>query len=41
MDQPAIENVEYILDNNHSYKHRMYMDKEGYMKEMREKLHQM
>lgn len=35
MPQPEIENVEYIHDSNHSYKHRMYMDKEGYMKIMK------
>lgn len=34
MDQPEIENVEYIQDSDHSYKHRMFMDKKGYMDEM-------
>ena len=35
MPQPEIENVEYIHDSDHSYKHRMYMDKEGYMQEIK------
>lgn len=37
MPQPEIENVEYIHDSDHSYKHRMYMDKEGYMRELKER----
>ena len=34
MPQPMIKNVEYILDSDHSYKHRIYMNKKGYMLEM-------
>lgn len=34
MPQPEIENVEYIHDSDHSYKHRMYMDKKGYIAEI-------
>lgn len=37
MPQPEIENVVYIHDSDHSYKHRMYMDKEGYMKDMKDR----
>lgn len=37
MPQLEIKNVEYIHDSEHSYKHRMYMDKEGYMKKMKER----
>lgn len=37
MPQPEIENVEYVHDSDHSYKHRMYMDKEGYMQEMKDR----
>ena len=37
MPQPEIENVVYIHDSNHSYKHRMYMDKEGYLQEMKDR----
>lgn len=35
MPQPVINNVVYIYDSDHSYKHRMYMDRKGYMEEMR------
>ena len=34
MPQPQLQNVEYIHEPNHSFRRRMYMDKEGYMKVM-------
>lgn len=35
MPQPEINNVKYIHDSDHSYKHRMYMDKKGYIQELK------
>lgn len=34
MPQPELENVKYIHDSNHTYRHRIYMDRAGYMIEM-------